>query len=551
MQIPQIKGDAKNLKTIKLIHMTKNTIIYPIRKFSILFIIVSLMTIPALAQNKVPDVPLFKSMRTTVHRAVQKDTDWTPGAIVDQIHFVRFDRKGRKLAENSLKPDGSADSKIIYVYNKEGHVKEEVIASIKQGGVTNVYQYHYDSQGRIDGKIKLDTERNPVSLDTIIRNKAGLVVQRIHREINLRLNGAQVMPFQETVNITYNNQGEVTEVFEESTLNKNGNSGHRELLKKDTMSLKRYSEGSAFERYNAPRSKRVDTAYDMFGNWIKRTEYNGAVPEFIVMRHIEYAGKDDTDQKQLLLQGKVKSVYQTSYIALPNGPDIINKGQKKGTFFIYRFDKNGRKTATIHYSDTGIPEGSTEYVYDANDYIEKEIHKSTTTKIESTNQMHYDDEGRLKSMALLDTNGAMLRKTIFRYDGEGNCIAELCFSKDGSKYSDVRNQYDLYGNLVMKQILVAPADAKGAEYQPITRIWNARGRIVEEKIGTPGNERSYTYQYSTRGEVISGTEAVNNDSPVKFVYKFYNDKYGNWKKRIKFIDNKPVLYEEREYTYYE
>ncbi|MEB3373585.1 hypothetical protein SFC43_10665 [Bacteroides sp. CR5/BHMF/2] len=67
----------------------------------------------------------------------------------------------------------------------------------------------------------------------------------------------------------------------------------------------------------------------MYGNWIKRTEYNGAIPEFIVMRHIEYAEQADIDYKNLLLQGKVKSVHQTSYIALPNGPDIINRGQKK------------------------------------------------------------------------------------------------------------------------------------------------------------------------------------------------------------------------------
>ena len=151
----------------------------------------------------------------------------------------------------------------------------------------------------------------------------------------------------------------------------------------------------------------------------------------------------------------------------------------------------------------------------------------------------------------MDANGEMQRKTIFRYDGEGNCTAELCFNKDGSKYSDIRNQYDPYGNLMIKEVPVAPAEAKGTEYEPLRRIWNARGRVVEEKIGAPGNERHYTYQYSTRGEVISGTETVNNEPPAKFVYKFYNDKYGNWKKRIKFIDDKPVLYEEREYTYYE
>ena len=531
--------------------MTNNTIIYPMRAIGILFTVASLIATPAPAQNKVQDAPLFKSTRTTVHRAVQKDTAWTPGAIVDQIHFVRYNRHGRKIAENSLKPDGSADKKIIYVYDKEGRVKEEIIASIKQGGITDVYQYYYDSSGRRNGKHHLKPERKVVGMDTIIRNEAGLVIQRIHKGTSVRIKDQQVTSYQESVNIFYDDQGQVTEVIEESTLNKNGNPGNRKLLKKDTIPLKLYSEGSVFERYNAPRSKRVDTAYDMYGNWTKRTEYNGATPEFIVMRHIEYAGQDDTDCKKLLLQGKVKSVYQTSYIALPNGPDIINRGQKKGTFFIHKFDKDGRITAASHFSDAGVPEGSTEYVYDINGYIEKEIHKSTTGKIESTDQMYHDDEGRLKSKALMDANGEMQRKTIFRYDGEGNCTAELCFNKDGSKYSDIRNQYDPYGNLMLKEVQVAPAEAKGMEYEPVRRIWNARGRVVEEKIGAPGNERHYTYQYSTRGEVISGTETVNNEPPVKFVYKFYNDKYGNWKKRIKFIDDKPVLYEEREYTYYE
>ena len=30
----------------------------------------------------------------------------------------------------------------------------------------------------------------------------------------------------------------------------------------------------------------------------------------------------------------------------------------------------------------------------------------------------------------------------------------------------------------------------------------------------------------------------------------YNDEYGNWKTRVKFINDVPVLYEEREYVYY-
>ena len=50
--------------------------------------------------------------------------------------------------------------------------------------------------------------------------------------------------------------------------------------------------------------------------------------------------------------------------------------------------------------------------------------------------------------------------------------------------------------------------------------------------------------------MISGTEPVQGKADAKYVYKFYNDEYGNWKKRVKFFNDVPVLYEEREYVYY-
>ena len=526
-----------------------NTILYTRRQMGIFLVAASFATLPAFAQIQSQQAPPFKSIRTTIHRAVQKDTAWTPGVIVDQIHFVRYDLNGRKIAENSLNPDGSAASKIVYVYDKAGLVKEEIFASVKKGGVSNIYQYHYDLQGRVDGRKSLNAQREELGADTIIRNEAGLVVQRIHAGITIRPDNQRAL-YRETVDIFYNEQGEVTEVTESSTLNKNVNSGKRELLKRDTVPLA-FQSSNFFQRYEAPKNKRVDIAYDTYGNWIKRTEYNGAMPEFIVMRDIEYAGQEDTDWKELLLEGKVKSVNQTSYIAFPNGPDIINRGEKKGTFFTYKFDKNGRKVMETHFSNAGVLKGNTEYIYNAKGNIEKEIYKSPAGTVKHSILWIYDNENKLRNKSLMDTQGEILRKSVLRYDGEGNCIAEMWFGQDGSKYIDIRYQYDPYGNLINKEILTAPSENTEEVYEPIRRIWNAHGRLIEEKIGAAGNERQYTYQYSTRGEVISGTESINNGPAIKFVYKFYNDKFGNWKKRIKFIDNKPVLYEEREYSYFE
>lgn len=93
----------------------KNQICSCKRAFLLLFLL--LLGMPSFAQVQ-QEVPLFKSTRTFVHKAVRKDTAWTPGAIVDQIYFARYDKQGRISVENLLNPDGSAKTKLIYVYDK-------------------------------------------------------------------------------------------------------------------------------------------------------------------------------------------------------------------------------------------------------------------------------------------------------------------------------------------------------------------------------------------------------------------------------------------------
>ena len=86
----------------------KNQICSCKRAFLLLFLL--LLGMPSFAQVQ-QEVPLFKSTRTFVHKAVWKDTVWTPGAIVDQIYFARYDKQGRISVENLLNPDGSAKTK--------------------------------------------------------------------------------------------------------------------------------------------------------------------------------------------------------------------------------------------------------------------------------------------------------------------------------------------------------------------------------------------------------------------------------------------------------
>lgn len=511
----------------------------------VFFLFLGMAVLSAFAQTQ-QEVPLFKSTRTSTYKAVLKDTAWIIGPIVSQIHFVRYDNQGRKAVENLLNPDGSAKNKLLYVYDNAGKIKEEITASVKQGGVTRIYQYDYDAQGRLNRKVTLDADRNVIGEIVILRNEDDKIVKRISEGISTRMNDGKKTKNRCVTEIVYDEDGRIKEVLEDDSAFPKVGRKSRPFDKRDTIALKHFSEGTSMQP-KVPKNKKVDFDYDAYGNWIKRTEYDGVNPEFIIVRVIEYAGQD-TDWEKMLLNGQVKSVSQSSYVAIPKGPGSIDKGKKQGTFFRCEFNNEGRKILEQSYSDIGVAGEVTEYIYDMEGNILEEMMKSATGKLLNTVQWVYDSKGRLKNKSLKDVDGEVLRKGVFRYDIEGNCIGEMWFGKEGAKFSEFRYKYDSAGQLIAKDILFHQEE--GEEYEPLKYQWNSRGRIAEEWRGLPQNIQHYTYKYSTRGEVISGTEPAQGQADVEYVYKFYNDEHGNWKKRVKFFNDVPVLYEEREYVYY-
>lgn len=505
---------------------------------------------PAFSQQKLSDTPQIIAARTAVYQAVRKDTAWATGAIVDHIYFVKFDKLGRKLVENSLAPDGSAKNKLLYIYGEDGRIKEEITASVTTGGVDNIYQYYYDSQGRLNGKRRLDAERQVLIADTVIRNRAGQVVKKVTGDIRLTFRDGTHQKYKVVTDVIYDEAGRPVEVHEQNTLSVKSTKKPivRSVEKQDTTGLRLYSEG-AFKRFDAPRSKKVDYVYDEYGNWVRRTEYNGVNPEYIVVRTIKYAGEEN-DRMDLALIGKVKTVRQTSYVAVPKGPGSIDKGEKMGKFFTFHFDRSGRKTRLEHFSKTGVLQGITEYEYDADGNVSKEINRLSGGDVENVMEWKYNQAGQLRNKVLISPKGETLRKGVFRYDFEGNCVSEIWFAQGGEKISEFDYQYDPYGQQTVKQVLFAPEGTSDVDYEPVKRSWNSRGRVEEEWIGQSQNVRHYTYKYNVRGGILSGTEPGKDQPDVKYVYKFFNDEQGNWKKRVKFIDDTPVVYEEREYTYY-
>ncbi|MFW9599429.1 MAG: hypothetical protein ACMV1C_02910, partial [Bacteroides graminisolvens] len=158
--------------------------------------------------------------------------------------------------------------------------------------------------------------------------------------------------------------------------------------------------------------------------------------------------------------------------------------------------------------------------------------------------------GRLRAVSVYDKQGKNYKTEVYRYDLEGNRVVEAAFLSDGTKCKELRYKYNSYG-LPVESEVVQQSDKEATIY-PFKREWDFEGRLLAEAtLLLPGVGRHiYTYRYNSKGQIIGGTEQPDGQPIVTYIYKFNKDDVGNWKIRIKYVDDVPVLYEEREYTYY-
>lgn len=456
--------------------------------------------------------PVIRTLRTTVYQPVKKDTAWVKGKVVDNIYFVKYDRKGRMAVENILEPDGSPQRKIVYRYNDAGQVVGEIYAKAKAGGVVYYWTYGYDAEGRINTITTLDGKRDTIGIVTAMYGTDGKVEKKLVKDYR---------------------RGDVdwTAV-------------------RDTTRIKRQSALYMQRWQPSEEQKEVVTEQDEYGNWLQKVTYKegGAEPEFINCRNIVYEGME-SDREKVPLRGLVKRVKQYSYVAVPKGPETVLRGEKKGRFFVYEFDEQGRKVREETFTDTGKPVGIIGYTYNEDGELQKEIHQTAASALKCRLEYLYDDEGLCKNASIYNAKGEITGKILYRYDLEGNRIWETEYAVDGTKVREYRYIYDSYGQRAGRKIIMKPVTEP--DVYPYRRAWNFQGRMTEEREFLPGGGyNDFAYWYNKKGEVISGTEQLNGGAEVKYVYKFYNDKQDNWKIRIKYVDDIPLVYEEREYVYY-
>lgn len=515
------------------------------REYKILVSFFLLAVVPAGLRGG--DHPRIKSIRTVVYEPVLKDTSWVTGRVVDYIQFVKFDSKGRKVVENRLKPDGSPLGKLVYCYNTDGRVAREIYASADKG-VSDCWDYTYDANGHLNCIVTMDGQGDTIRIYSAQYSEDGKVLKKLSNDYKKKtLFGRQVV---------YDKDGHPEKIITMTGLN-----GEMKLLGEsgverwDTAALKR--EGIRYltklSIVKDDEKKNPIRKIDEVGNWTERFEGLGAdgEPKFIVCRDIEYVGSGN-DWEKLPVHGKVKKVRQTSYVAVPKGPQAVDKGEKKGCFFTCEFDKNGKKIREEIFSDTGKPLRSIQYEYNEEGNLSKESYYTLAGALMGSKDYAYDREGRLKHCSVLNDKGETVRRDMLRYDLENNPVQEAGYKTDGTKCSEFRYMYDSYGQQIERQVFIQP---EGEEpVYSVRRAYNFQGRVVWEQFLLPSGTGSntYTYRYNVKGELVSGTEQLDGQpEETKYIYKFHKDNRGNWKIRIKYVNDVPVVYEEREYVYYE
>ena len=527
----------------------------------LLFAIFPLITIAQTNGNR----PI-KSSRTTIYEAVAKDTTYTTGAIIANFHYIRYDELGRIWIERQVNNKGETVVQMQHAYNEDHRVVRQIITSQKMP--FRDYRYRYDEQGRLIEKNCLDSVGNSINHEILYFHPDGKCEKLIH-EYNIVNDRGELMNDKYKIIDTYiyDGDGKLIKVSEEQLIKGVPRNMVREAKSNDKRPLRLQSDYTKLDfalgkdfliivnPEDVSEEKMVKESikefeYDCYGNWIKRTQYSEDIPQSIALRTIDYDTLT-THCQQLDLQHNVKSVKQTSYKAIHKGPGSIDKGAKQGIFYTYEFDADGRKIKEDHFSEVGVKLGSTQYVYNDNHQIIKENRKDANGKLLQTIDWNYDAQGLLKSKALKTADGATTHKGVFHYDVLKNCVAQIWYAKDGTKCAEMAYIYDGFGKLIEEQLVLKPEIDLGMHFNNVKRKWNSRGRIVEELIENANGEIILsTYKYNKNGMLIGGSEIINNNPAIDYVYKFYNDEHGNWKKKVKFVNGISTVYEERQYVYY-
>ena len=259
-----------------------------------------------------------------------------------------------------------------------------------------------------------------------------------------------------------------------------------------------------------------------------------------------------TDLRNLSLQGKVKQMIETQYIAVEKFGKI-EKGdlyrESNGWDMTIDFNEQGNYSRITYFDSYGREVGYTDFSYNEQNQLVAEQNYDAEGNLSDNRTYSYDEKNRVNQIIRFNNAGGLTGSTLTEYDDKKNMIE--------------RATYNARGRLLGKEV----SKTNENDFPIETKIYNSENNLVNyrtEVFDKKGLRRELTalspeedvlmkisFDYDKRGNLIlqEGTDETGAAFlPVRYEYEFDNRK--NWIKRVEYIGDKPTFVVERQFQYY-
>jgi hypothetical protein len=224
------------------------------------------------------------------------------------------------------------------------------------------------------------------------------------------------------------------------------------------------------------------------------------------------------DAKTQGLKGKVEVLSEALY-------NVGESGKKLSYKNVFKYDANGNTTELANYSSDGKLKSTIKSSYDANGNLVGEQTLMGDGTVDLTSTIKVDAKGNRIEQADVrpNSNNPLFNlKHFFTYDEKGQLRERSSFKGSGTLAFKYIFNYDDQGNKI-EWIQIAP---NGVVNGKVNYKYDDKNYMIEETV------------YGSKGELKS-----------TFTYTYDYDKKGNWTRRTKMLDGKPVEIKERQITY--
>ena len=295
-------------------------------------------------------------------------------------------------------------------------------------------------------------------------------------------------------------------------------------------------------------------------------------------------GEKHTDAEKEDIAGPVKQVMHVLYKAHIKDKKVVQGAIEsdrhyKSENYVLTFSKAGM----ILKEDLYGSDGEEISIYNELNQILSEVHYDEKKCIYQTKTYSYNEQGKSLGYTTVDKNGNHFQKTVNRYDEKGNHVETLyyfdkeekvtgrhlyTYDEKGNKLSETdydreeeiakitSNKYNDRGNRTELKVEQIKKNKYTTDGYRVVYNYNEHGDLIEmvhyKADGSFDKKQMFKPEYDSNGKKI---EKEHHYDPFALeagqTEKVQNDHYGNWIKKTRFHNEKPVNIYVRQITYFD